>query len=470
MKIFRKINSCFLVLLFIIFALFSQGCSNSSKSLNLTIVHTNDVHGRVEYDKDNKVTGYAKMQTYIKDLKAKNKNVLLMDAGDALHGQPIVTLSKGEVEVSLLNLMGYNYFVPGNHDFNYGYNRLKELSEKMNNKVLAANVCLKDGTRPFLSNDLVEIDGVKVGIFGLATPETAEKINPLNVKDLEFKDVIKTSKEQVEDLKNKGAELIILLCHLGIDEESKGHRSYDVRDSIEGIDLIIDAHSHSDLSQITQAEGKAIITSTGAYSENLGVVKIKLENGKKEITPSNVKFSELETKEDDKEIKDLINKIKKEQEPILKEVIGRSEVELDGKKSSVRSKETNLTKFLTNAILKETGAQAVLVNGGGFRSGINVGNITVEDIVKISPFGNYIVTKKVKGEDIVKSLEHGLSSYPEVAARFPQIAGITCTFNSKAKAGSRVVSVKIGGKDINLNEEYVLAINDFMSVGGDGYE
>ena len=98
------------------------------------------------------------------------------------------------------------------------------------------------------------------------------------------------------------------------------------------------------------------------------------------------------------------------------------------------------------------------------------GQHAVEDIVKISPFGNYIVTKKVKGEDIVKSLENGLSSYPEVAARFPQIAGITCTFNSKAKAGSRVVSVKIGGKDINLNEEYVLAINDFMSVGGDGYE
>ena len=470
MKIFRKINSCLLALFFIIFALFSQGCSNSAKSLDLTIVHTNDIHGRVEYDKDNKVTGYAKMQTYIKDLKAKNKNVLLMDAGDALHGQPIVTLSQGEVEVSLLNLMGYNYFVPGNHDFNSGFSRLKKLSEGMKSKVLAANVCLKDGTRPFLANDLVEIDGVKIGIFGLATPETAQKTNPLNVKDLDFKDVVETSKDQVKDLKNKGAELIILIGHLGIDGESKGHRSYDIRDNVEGIDLIIDGHSHSNLEQIKQAEGKAVITSTGAYSENLGIVKIKLENGKKEITPSNVNFSQLESLEDDKEVSELINKIKKEQEPILKEVLGQSEIELDGKKSSVRAKETNLTKFLANAVLKETGAQVVLLNGGSFRSGINIGNITAEDIVKIAPFGNYIVTKKVTGEDIIKSLEHGLSSYPEVAARFPQIAGMTCTFNSKAKAGSRVISVKIGSKDINPNESYVLATNDFISAGGDGYE
>ena len=466
MKIFRKINFCFLALFFIIFALFSQGCSNSAKSLDLTIVHTNDVHGRVEYDKDNKATGYAKMQTYIKDLKAKNKNVLLMDAGDTFQGNSIEDVSEGEAITPILNIMGYDYFSPGNHDFNYGYSKFKKLKEGMNAKVLAANISLKNGEKPFLENDIVEMDGIKVGVFGLTTPET---INMIDEKSVEFKDPVDIAKEQVKDLKNKGAELVILLCHLGIFENDKGHRSYDVRDNVEGIDLIIDGHSHSTLERIKQVDGKAIITSTGEYSKNLGVVKIKLDNGKKEITPSNVNFSQLESLEEDKEVSELINRIKKDQEPILKEIVGKSEIELDGKRSSVRSKETNLTKFVTNAILKQTGAQLVLISGGSFKAGINKGNITYEDVIKIFPFSDCAVTKKVKGEDIVKSLEKSLSATSE-QLYIPQIAGITCTFDPKASTSSRVKSVKINGKDIDLQESYILATSDLVAQGGLGYD
>lgn len=468
-----KIKAWLLILCIMVMSLFTSGCgcsNTNAKSLDLNIVHTNDIHGRIKYVKDDKIVGYSKMKTYINNLKSKNKNVLLLDAGDALHGQPVVTLDKGESAVSLMNLMGYNYFVPGNHDFNYGYDRLKELSNKMSFKVLAANICLKDGSKPFVENDVIEIDGVKIGIFGLATPETLVKTNPKNVENLDFKDPVEVAKEQVKNLKNKGTNIIIAICHLGIDDESVGNRSYDVRDNVDGIDLIIDGHSHSSLDQISQVNGKAVITSTGAYSENLGVVNLTFKDGKTEIKPSNVPFSELETLETNKDIDSLIDEINKSQEKILNEVIGKTDVELIGKKSAVRASETNLTKLISNIILKETGAQIVVLNGGGFRDGIGVGEITYESILKVFPFGNYVVTKSVKGEDIVKSLEFGLSEYPSVAAKFPQIAGITVTVDQNAKAGSRIISVKINGKEIEKDKNYVLATNDFVSSGGDGYE
>ena len=450
--------------------MFTQGCVNSAKSLELTIVHTNDIHGRIDYDKDTSVIGYAKMQTYIKNLKKDNKNVLLMDAGDVLHGQPLVTLSKGDNAASLLNIMGYNYFTPGNHDFNYGYSRLKELTEKMKCKTLAANVTLKDGTKPFLENDVVEIDGVKIGLFGLATPETAVKTNPKNVQGINFGDPVKSAKEQVKLLKDKGANVVILLCHLGIDSESEGYRSYNIRDNVDGIDLIIDGHSHSSLDKIKQVEGKAVIASTGAYSENLGIVKVSYKNGKTEVKASNVNSSEFERVEKDKDVENLVNEMKKNQDSALKEVIGKTEIALDGKKTSVRAKETNLTKLFTNFVLKETEAQLVLFNGGTYRESIFAGSITYEDVMKVSPFGNYVVTKLVKGEDILKSLEYGLASYPEVAGKFPQVAGMQCVINSKGSAGSRVKSVKINGEKIDLQKEYTLATTDFVATGGDGYD
>ena len=465
-----KIKALLLILCVMVMSLFTSGCGCSNanaKSLDLTIVHTNDIHGRIKYSKDDKIVGYSKMKTYINNLKSK---ILLLDAGDVLHGQPVVTLDKGESAVSLMNLMGYNYFVPGNHDFNYGYDRLKELSSKMSFKILAANICLKDGSKPFVENDVIEIDGVKIGVFGLATPETLVKTNPENVKNLDFKDPVESAREQVKNLKGKGTNIIIAICHLGIDDESAGNRSYDVRDNVDGIDLIIDGHSHSSLDQISQVNGKAVITSTGAYAENLGVVNLTFKNGKTEIKPSNIPFSELEALETNKEIDDLIDKINKSQEKILREVIGKTEVELIGKKSAVRASETNLTKLISNIILKETGAQIVILNGGGFRDGIGVGEITYESILKVFPFGNYVVTKSVNGDDIIKSLEFGLSDYPSVSGKFPQIAGITVIIDKNAKTGSRINSVKINGKEIEKDKNYILATNDFISSGGDGYE
>ena len=215
----------FYLFLYIALLIGLVGCSPSpDKNLDLTIIHTNDVHGRAVYDEENKVLGYSKINSYISKVKSENKNVMLVDAGDVLHGQPIVTMPQGESAVSLMNLMGYSYIVPGNHDFNYGFDRLAELSKSMSQKILAANLYNLDGSRPFIENDLITIDNVNIGIFGLLTPETAVKTNPKNVENLKFASPVDEAKEQVKKLKEKGADLIIAVSHLGIDDESTGTR------------------------------------------------------------------------------------------------------------------------------------------------------------------------------------------------------------------------------------------------------
>lgn len=441
----------------------------ANNNLDLTIVHTNDIHGRAVYSEESNVIGYSKMKTYISELKATNKNVLLIDAGDTLHGQALVTILKGQTAVDIMNLMEYDFFVPGNHDFNYGYETLIELSKTLKCKTLAANIKLENGSKLFDENSIVEFNGVKVGVFGLATPETSVKANPKNTKGLIFTDPIEVAKEQVKKLKDSGAQLIILISHLGIDPESSGCRSYDVRNNVDGIDLIIDGHSHSELEKIQQSENKAVITSTGSYNKNLGVVNISIKDGKRTITPININFSEFSNVKVNLEIDKCVKKASQAVSSLLNESIGNTEVFLDGKRDDTRCRETNLTKIATDAILKETGADIVLLNGGTFRSSINYGKISQNDVMTVFPFGDHAITKSVKGSDIVSALEFGFSNYPNLSANVPQLAGIWCTLDKNAPVGSRVKEVRINNEKIDLGKNYVLATTGFVANGGDGY-
>ncbi|MDR1254106.1 MAG: bifunctional metallophosphatase/5'-nucleotidase [Oscillospiraceae bacterium] len=469
-----KKRGLYFLSLILSFGVILTGCTQkeSKKPVNLkfTIAHTNDIHGRINYNEENKSIGFSKISAYLSKLRSEKSNVWLVDSGDMLHGQPVVTVSKGKTAVEAMNILGYNYFTPGNHDFNYGYQRLVELSKDMKCKVLAANITLPDGSLLFKANDMIEIDGAKIGIFGLATPETKVKTNPKNVEGLTFKDPVETAKEQVSLLKKNGADGVIAIAHLGTDDESKGHNSYDVRDNNKEIDLILDGHSHSDMSKIQQMEGKAKIMSGGAYLENLVVVDFNIENGVKSIDLKNLSFDDFSSEGSDSNVDSLLEKINEENAPILGKVIGHTDIDLNGKKSAVRTSETNLTKLVTTAIKNETGADIVFINGGSFRDSIHAGDITMGHVISVSPFGNYIITKSLKGKDIIDILELGFSEYPAASARFPQVAGLQCTLDSSAPAGSRVKSLMVGGVPVEKGKEYIVATNDFLAAGGDGYE
>ena len=434
----------------------------------ITIVHTNDTHSRLK-EGDYDGMGFAKIATKVKELRSENPNTLLLDAGDTLHGLPIATVSKGDSIVKVMNAMGYDVMVPGNHDFNYGYDRLIELSEKTEFPIVAANVVKEDGTRDLKPYTIKEVDGIKIGIFGLTTPETKYKSNPKNTEGVNIEDPVKVAEEMVKELKKEKVDMIIALSHVGLDEESDV-KSSDVAAKVKGIDLIVDGHSHTVLEN-GKVVGDTLIVQTGEYDKNLGIVNVEFKDGKivNKTASLFTKEQAAETKEDE-EIKALIEEIDKANEEVLSVLVGKTAVKLDGEREQVRGGETNLANIITDAMIKASGAELAITNGGGIRASIETGDITKGDVIKVLPFGNYLVLKEVKGIDILNALEHGVVSYPELAGGFPQVGGMIFKLDPSKEAGKRISDVMIGGKPLDINRTYKLATNDFMAAGGDGYE
>ncbi|CBH20411.1 5'-Nucleotidase domain protein precursor [Acetoanaerobium sticklandii] len=450
--------------------LFNPISAFADDAKELVILHFNDTHARVKsVEKDGVVTGvgFDRIAQYKQDLLKENPNVLMLDAGDTLHGQPIATLSQGESIVKILNLMGIDAFTPGNHDFNYGFARLQELEKMMNFPIVSANVMDKSGKEVFKPYVIKEMDGFKVGIFGLSTPETSYKTNPKNVETIDFTDTIAAAKKSVEALEKENVDVIIALTHLGLDQGDD--TSDKVAEAVDGIDLVIDGHSHTTLEEGRMVKN-TLIASTGEYDKAFGIVTLKIANG--EVTEKSAKLMAAADTKDivpHPDVVALLADIDKGLNEILSEKIGTSTVMLDGARENVRTKETNFGQLVADAMLDATGAEVALTNGGGIRASIEAGDITKNHIVTSFPFGNYLVTKEVKGKDIKAALEHGLSKYPEQNGGFPHVAGITFTFNTANPAGSRVSDLMIGGSPVDMEKAYLFVTNDFMAAGGDDY-
>ncbi|MGL5960781.1 MAG: bifunctional metallophosphatase/5'-nucleotidase, partial [Cetobacterium sp.] len=235
----------------------------------LTLVHVNDVHGRAKEGKYDGV-GLARVKTIAKALSQDKKNgkVLLIDAGDTMHGTTFATLTKGESMVQTLNAADFDYSTLGNHDFNYGQERLVELISMQKYKTLAANVVDKTTGKPIAETyDIRKIDGMKVGFFGLATPESYFKTNPNNVKNITIADPIETSKAIVAQMKKEGVKFIVVVSHLGDDKSTAKHiQSIGLAEAVPEINLIIDGHSHTELKQKKMVNGVTIVQ-TGEYAK-----------------------------------------------------------------------------------------------------------------------------------------------------------------------------------------------------------
>lgn len=439
----------------------------SARVVDITILHTNDTHSRLEEGKYDGM-GFAKIATLVADEQTKNQNLLLLDAGDTFHGLIISTLVEGESVIRLFNKLGYDAMVPGNHDFNYGQARLLELNQMTDFPIIAANI-KKEYDTPFLDAYIIkEIDGVKVAIFGLATPETTYKTHPKNVEGLVFENPVEAARIMVEELKGK-TDVIIALSHLGLDDSSE-YTSEMVANQVTGIDLIIDGHSHTVL-QEGKTVGDTLITMAGEYDKYLGVINLTVEDGK-----ATTKKAHLISKEDaadvreNKEVLQLITDIKNKNNKITSVIVGETEVTLDGERAHVRTGDTNLGNLITDAILEAVDADLSITNGGGIRASIAKGKITRGDIITVLPFGNYVVVKEVTGSAILNALEHGITAYPEVEGKFPHVGGMTVVFDSTRPAGERVLKVMVSGQPLEYDKTYRLATNDFMAAGGDGYE
>ena len=451
------------------------------------ILHTNDVHGAVE--------GYAYIAQLKADYEAKGAEVILVDAGDFSQGTTYVSSTKGADAVTMMNAAGYDVVTLGNHEFDYGYAQLKENMSKAKFKVVCADVFNEDGTPIFdASYTYTTKSGVKVGFFGMETPETQTKANPALIKGLTFADkdaFTKAAADQVAALKD--ADVVICLAHLGVDAESAPYRSTDLYAAVKGIDFIIDGHSHT---VMTKGEKGEPIQSTGTAFKNIGVIVI--DDASKKIESNSLYEIKEDTAKDAtvaaaaKVIVDRVNN-----EYGVK--FATSKVELNGAKApnGNRDVETNNGDLITDAmrwkVLQNKDGLTVnedhvvaITNGGGIRAAIAKGDVTKKDINTVLPFGNTVAVVYVTGEQLLEALEASTFSTPTAVGGFPQVSGINFTIHTgKAydkndttypestyygpKTINRVVINSVNGKEFKANEVYAVVTNNFCAAGGDTY-
>ncbi len=438
-----------------------------ASEVKISILQTNDVHSRVEASASE--LGYERIATIANMTRAENPNTILVDSGDTLHGLPIANLERGMSVVRLLNAIGYDYFSPGNHDFNYGQERLIELSKGLTAKTLSANV-LKNGKALFTPYDIREIGGLRLGFFGLSTPETAYKTDPKNVAGLDFADPLAVAKQTVAAMRGK-VDLIICVAHLGLDGSSEV-TSQMVALACPEIDVILDGHSHTSLEDAAKEnKSTALIVSSGNYAQSASIVEILFGKDRSVLSKSAraVSLKANPSLASDPIIKSLVAELKAAQEPELAIKVGSTAVKLEGTRNVVRSSQSNLGTVLASAMLWATQADAAIWNGGGIRDSIQIGDISKKSVFTVMPFGNYAMTIELSGADLKAALENGVSKLPDPDGRFPQVAGLSFTIDAAKPAGERLSAIMVGGAALDLSKNYVLAVPNFLASGGDGY-
>lgn len=368
----------------------------------ITVIHTNDTHAAVKDDGKSQI-GFAKLGGYVEALRKTDKNVLVLDAGDMFQGLPFANLEKGHSVIPAANKVGYDAMTVGNHEFDFGAQNLLEIEKKLDFPMIAANVT-KDGKSVFAPYIVKEVASARVGIIGIATPETAYKTHPDNVKGYKFGDIVASTQSAVDQLKkDEKADVIIVLTHLGLYE---GDETSDlVAKGVTGIDLIIDGHSHTTLANGLEESG-TLIVSTGSSMKNVGKVVLTLQDNKvvaKEATL--LDYAALSEVEANQAIADAIAEVEATQKPMLEKVIGKTAVDLVGERSVVRTGESNLGQLATDAIIELTKADVALTNGGGIRTSIPAGDVTMGQMAAVFPFGNTIMVKEITGADLKLALD-----------------------------------------------------------------
>ena len=469
----------------VIFSSFLFAFAKGDYEGKLIILHTNDVHGAIDK--------YAYVAGIKKDFEAKGAEVVLTDSGDFMQGSNYVSISKGESAVSLMNLCGYDVVTIGNHEFDYGIDNLYEKFANADFAVTCANVSDAKGLLFDANYTYTASNGMKIGFFGLDTPESKTKVNPSLIKDISFSSgeaLCEDAKKQVSAL--SGADIVICLSHLGVIEDSFSNSSYDISRNVSGIDFILDGHSHTVMTKGVSGEK---IQSTGTKLEYAGVIVIDKDTKKIEknyLIPidENTPCDETVKQASDKYIAEIM----RDYGPVF----AKSNVELNGNKSpGNRTQETNLGDLIADSIraaaleydssLKEIESKVIAItNGGGIREYIHKGDITKNDVNNVLPFGNTVSVVYITGSELLEVLEASTYNTPSPIGGFPQVSNISFTVDTRKKYDAkaetypdstyygpasinRVKIKEIGGKPFDVNETYAVVTSNFCSAGGDTY-
>lgn len=470
--------------------IFSFNCVFSqSPDFRLSILHTNDIHCRVDANN----LGYAAVKAVHDSLVSAGENVLLLDAGDFTQGLPLGNLTKGSSMVRLMNAVGYDAATLGNHEFDNGASIVLELKDSMNFLLLSnarlagSNTSIGDGFYHIFT-----FGSTKVGIIGVTTPETLTKAKPTNTTGYTFDDgtgeLAAYLQNQINAVKADGANYVVVLGHLGVDNESTPWRSTDIIPFTTGIDIFIDGHSHTTMDTVIQdgASHNVHLVQSGCYSGLIGKIVIEdslITEDFISMVPKNINTSDTDAQGKpvmtaNLEIYNMIKAMNAELAPLLNKVVAYTEVFLNGEKKALdtslfhhglRTGETNLGDFAADALRYISDAQIAITNGGGLRTSVQIGNITAGKMNEVFPFGNDIIKLNMPGSKIQAVLEYGSRLAPEVCAGFPQVSGLQFEVYLDEISPDRVHNVLVNGVPLNPDSTYSVATNDFMAVGGDGF-
>lgn len=433
-------------------------------TLTLTLLHLNDVYQFTPVDHGRR-GGLARVATLRKRTLADSPHVLTLFGGDTLSPSVESTLYKGKQMVDAWNALGLDYAVLGNHEFDLKADVLRQRMAESRFTWLGANVVDKRtgqlfaNARPYV---LHPVGGLKVGLLGLVLPETSTttKAGP----DIEFHEVCETARRLVPELRAQGAQAIVALTHLSLEEDKELARCAKV-------DLILGGHEHT--LQQASSNGTPILKVTSDARELARVqVHLGTRTGKVQAIVWEILPVTEEVPEDAEYLAALgsYDTLIKE----LAEPVGATAVHLDADSVANRTRETNLGSFIADAYRRATGAHVALLNGGAIRADalLPPGLLTRRDVLAILPYKEPVVTIEVTGEVLRQALEHGVARSAEDIrpGRFPQVSGLRYTFDAERPPGQRVTSLTVQGQPLEPTRTYTLATTTFLTEGGDGYD
>lgn len=481
----------------------------------LRVVHTNDTHSHLE-SADRRITAIE---------ESKNDHSILLDAGDVFSGTLYFTKFNGLADVEFMNQAGYDAMTFGNHEFDKGPSALRDFLDHADFPLVSSNI---DFTKEDALNGLLEsaidgkgqaghiykavtldVKGEKIGVFGLTTPDTVGLSSPGG--NITFQYQAAAAQATVNALKAAGINKIIALTHLGYDEDIK------LAEAVKGIDIIVGGHSHTKLDTPTVVGADAeptLIVQTGEYGQYVGTLDAAFDangvllpgqwNGRLLQVDKKVKVKGPDAEHpfvDDyyyvgnTDAKARLTGYNAEIDGIKKQIVGKTDVVLDGVTANVRSKETNLGDLMAEGMLSKmkelvqdssVKGYVTIQNGGGIRSSIPAGDISLGSVMTVMPFANNLVALKMTGQEINAALENGVSGIPS-GGRFPQVAGMRFWYDSTRQAeeldsvtsevkkeGKRIVKVEVKQPNgsfaaIDPKAYYYVAANSFMAGGGDFY-
>ena len=430
----------------------------------ITVFVTSDIHGNlVPYMPAGSkvmVGSLAKMSYIINKMRAVQPNLLLIDAGDSPYNTNIANFVQGKSTVDVMNAMRYDATALGNHDFDYAFDILLSNADRANYAFLSANTFWNDGKYPaqFKPSISKKVGSIKVGIGGITDDTSKLYTHFTNTEDIMFKEHFSTAEELVKKL-DKENDLVIMLSHLHGDNPELLKRVAGINISVGG---------GNDLAGQPSIINGAWLINPGKHAECLNQINVTMF--KKQMI--GVVFNQIYLNPDmpdDPAVTAITGMYEKQLDDQLKKVIGKTAVDLNGERSVVRVKESNLANAVADSLRESMQADIAFQNGGGVRASIPQGDITMGHVYSVLPFDNKVILVETSGATVRTALENGAAQLPAAAGQFLQVSGLAYTLDMSQAPGKRVVSVTIDGREIDPAKRYKVVINDFMAGGGDGF-